>query len=119
MYSMVLRDEIRDWVLIHGRAQRAAAKHFGVSRNTVAALRREPAESGARRYTRRQARDAPVREQVLPYRAGAPLYRRLVAGERPPAALGTQAALDGAPEVGRAAEPGQRGRRVDGAPARA
>lgn len=70
MYSMALRDEIRDWVLIQGRSQRAAAKHFGVSRDTVAALLREPAETGERRYTRRKARDAPVREQVLPYIEG-------------------------------------------------
>ncbi len=69
---MALRDEIRDWVLIQGRSQRAAAKHFGVSRDTVAALLREPAETGERRYTRRKARDAPVRERVLPY-SGAPI----------------------------------------------
>jgi transposase len=67
---MALRDDIRDWVLIQGRSQRAAAQHFGVSRDTVAALLREPAETGARRYTRRKARDAPVREQVLPYIEG-------------------------------------------------
>ncbi len=63
---MALRDEIRDWVLIHGRSQRSAAKHFGVSRDTVAALLREPAEAGERRYSRRKARAAPVRAQVLP-----------------------------------------------------
>ena len=67
MYSMALRDDIREWVLIQGRSQRAAAKQFGVSRDTVAALLREPAETGQRRYTRRKARDAPVRAQVLPY----------------------------------------------------
>jgi len=67
---MVLRDDIRDWVLIQGRSQRATAKHFGVARDTVAALLREPAETRARRYTRRKARDAPVRAQVLPYIEG-------------------------------------------------
>lgn len=63
---MALRDDIRDWVLIQGCSQRSAAKHFGVSRDTVAALLREPAEARERRYTRRKARVAPVREQVLP-----------------------------------------------------
>lgn len=63
---MALRDDIRDWVLIQGRSQRSAAKHFGLSRDTVAALLREPAAAGERRYTRRKTRVAPVREQVLP-----------------------------------------------------
>ena len=67
---MALRDEIRDWVLIHGRSQRSAAKHFGIARDTVAALLREPAEAGERRYSRRKARAAPVRERVLPYIEG-------------------------------------------------
>ncbi|WP_152412848.1 helix-turn-helix domain-containing protein [Nitrolancea hollandica] len=49
-------------MLIQGRSQRSAAKHFGVSRDTVAALLREPAEAGERRYTRRKAHVAPVRE---------------------------------------------------------
>ena len=43
---MALHDDIRDWVLSHGRSQRSAAKHFGVSRDTVAALLRKLAEAG-------------------------------------------------------------------------
>lgn len=67
---MALRDDIRDWVLIQGRSQRTAAKHFGVSRETVAALLREAPETAVRRYTRQKARIAPVRAQVLPYIEG-------------------------------------------------
>jgi len=64
VYRVAVRDDIRDWVLVQGRSQRAAAKHFGVSRDTVAALLREPAEGAERRYTRRKAREAPARERI-------------------------------------------------------
>jgi transposase len=67
---VALRDDIRDWVLRQGRSQRSAAKHFGVSRDLVAALLREPAEGKERRYTRRKARVAPARERILPHIEG-------------------------------------------------
>ena len=38
MYTVALRDEIRTWVLIQCKSQRAATRHFGLSRNTVAKL---------------------------------------------------------------------------------
>ena len=38
MYTVALRDEIRTWVLIQYKSQRASARHFGLSRNTVAKL---------------------------------------------------------------------------------
>jgi hypothetical protein len=41
VYPVALRDEIRTWVLIQGKSQRAAASHFGLSRNTVAKLLEE------------------------------------------------------------------------------
>jgi hypothetical protein len=44
VYKVALRDDIREWVLVQGRSQPAAAKHFGISRDTVALLLREPAE---------------------------------------------------------------------------
>lgn len=65
-----MRDDIREWVLVQGRSQRAAAKHFGVSRDTVAALLREPAAEKVRRYTRRAARVAPARERIRPHIEG-------------------------------------------------
>ena len=55
---------------MQGRSQRAAAKHFGVSRNMVATLLREPAEGTERRYTRRKAREAPARERIRPHIEG-------------------------------------------------
>lgn len=70
MYTVALRDDIRDWVLRQGRSQRSAAKHFGVSRDLVAALLREPPEGATRRYTRRKARVAPVRERIRPHIEG-------------------------------------------------
>ena len=42
MYPVALRDEIRTWVLIQGKSQRAVARHFGLSRNTVAKLLLDP-----------------------------------------------------------------------------
>jgi transposase len=57
VYPVSLRDEIRAWVLIQGKSQRAAARHFAVSRNTVAKLlQEEPA--------------TPVRDLALPHIQG-------------------------------------------------
>jgi len=64
VYSVVVRDGIRDWVLVQGHSQRSAAARFGVSRQTVARLLEEPAESPERRYRRRKARAAPARERI-------------------------------------------------------
>ncbi|MDQ5852928.1 MAG: IS21 family transposase [Chloroflexota bacterium] len=64
---MALRDDIRDWVLVQGHSQRSAAKQFGVARDTVARLLREPAEPTVRRYTRRTPRRAPVAAVVVPH----------------------------------------------------
>jgi len=70
VYTVALRDDVREWVLMQGRSQRAAAKHFGVSRDMVAALLREPAEGTERRYTRRKAREAPARARIVPHIEG-------------------------------------------------
>ncbi len=55
---------------MQGRSQRSAATHFGVSRDMVATLLREPAEGTERRYTRRKARTAPARARIVPYIEG-------------------------------------------------
>lgn len=65
-----MRDAIREWVLVQGRSQRAAAKHFGVSRETVARLLSEPPAEQRRRYRRRQPRPAPLRDAALPHIEG-------------------------------------------------
>lgn len=70
MYPVALRDDIRTWVLIQGKSQRAAARHFGLSRNTVAQLLHEAPEPNERRYRRQVPRPAPVREAALPYIMG-------------------------------------------------
>lgn len=70
MYSVTLRDEIRTWVLIQGKSQRSAARHFGLSRNTVAHLLQEAPEPSERRYRRQVPRPAPVREAALPHIVG-------------------------------------------------
>ena len=70
MYPVALRDEIRTWVLIQGKSQRAAARHFGLSRNTVAQLLYEAPELNERRYRRQVPRPVPVREAALPYIVG-------------------------------------------------
>jgi len=69
VYRVALRDNIRDWVLVQGRSQRSAAKHFGISRDTVALLLQESPE-GERRYRRRKPRVAPVRERIQPHIEG-------------------------------------------------
>ena len=66
MYAVATRDDIREWVLVHGHSQRSAAKHFGMSRETVARLLAEPPEDNERRYRRKAPRPAPVREVMLP-----------------------------------------------------
>ena len=62
MYTVALRDDIRIWVLVAGHSQRSAARHFGVSRDTVAQLLAEPAAPRERHYTRAK----PVSEAALP-----------------------------------------------------
>ena len=65
MYPVALRDEIRTWVLIQGKSQRAASRHFGLSRNTIAKLLlEEPAES-VRHYQRQAQPKTPVRDAAL------------------------------------------------------
>jgi transposase len=67
VYPVALRDEIRTWVLIQGQSQRAASRHFGLSRNTVAKLLvEEPAES-VRQYQRQAPTKTPVRDAALPH----------------------------------------------------
>jgi len=53
-------------VLVQGRSQRSAARHFDVSRDTVARLLAEPAAGRERRYQRQQPRPAPKRAAALP-----------------------------------------------------
>ena len=72
MYPVSLRDEIRAWVLIQGKSQRAAARHFDVSRNTVAKLLQEEPAAQARRYQRERTATpkTPVRNLALPHIQG-------------------------------------------------
>src|SRR2546427_1156150 len=67
MYPVALRDEIRTWVLIQGKSQRAAARHFGLSRNTVAKLLEEEPAPKERRYQRQAEHKTPVRDCALPH----------------------------------------------------
>ena len=68
MYPVALRDEIRTWVLIQGKSQRAAAHHFGLSRNTVAKLLEEEPAPKERRYQRQKVTPkTPVRDVALPH----------------------------------------------------
>ena len=67
MYPVALRDEIRAWVLIQGKSQRAAAVHFGLSRNTVAKLLLEEPAANVRQYQRQAACKTPVRDAALPH----------------------------------------------------
>ncbi len=70
MYTVALRDEIRTWVLIQGQSQRAAARHFGLSRNTIAKLLQEEPAANTRRYQRQTPRKTPVRDAALPHIEG-------------------------------------------------
>jgi transposase len=67
VYSVALRDEIRTWVLIQGQSQRAAARHFGLSRNTVAKLLQEEPAANARQYQPQAPHKTPVRDAALPH----------------------------------------------------
>jgi transposase len=70
VYTVALRDEIRTWVLIQGQSQRAAARHFGLSRNTIAKLLQEEPAANTRRYQRQTPRKTPVRDAALPHIEG-------------------------------------------------
>jgi transposase len=67
VYPVTLRDEIRTWVLIQGKSQRAAAQHFGLSRNTVAKLLLEEPAANVRQYQRQAPCKTPVRDAALPH----------------------------------------------------
>ena len=56
MYPVALRDDIRTWVLIQGKSQRAAARHFGLSRNTVANMLEEDYDADIEYESLREAR---------------------------------------------------------------
>ena len=72
MYPVSLRDEIRAWVLIQGKSQREAARHFDVSRHTVARLLQEEPAAQERRYQRHKETTpkTPVRDRALPHIQG-------------------------------------------------
>ncbi len=72
MYPVSLRDEIRAWVLIQGKSQRAAARYFDVSRHTVAKLLQEEPAAQERRYQRKTPTSpkTPVRDLALPHIQG-------------------------------------------------
>jgi len=53
--------------LIQGKSQRAAAIHFGLSRNTVAKLLVEEEASNVRQYQRQAPCKTPVRDAALPH----------------------------------------------------
>ena len=67
MYPVALRDDIRTWVLIQGKSQRAAARHFGLSRNTVAKFLEEEPAPKERQYQRQAEHKTPVRDAALPH----------------------------------------------------
>ena len=67
MYPVALRDEIRTWVLIQGKSQRAASRHFGLSRNTVAKLLEEEPAASIRQYQLQAQPKTPVRDAALPH----------------------------------------------------
>src|SRR5437016_9323414 len=67
MYPVALRDEIRTWVLIQGKSQRAASRHFGLSRNTVAKLLEEEPAASVRQYQRQAQPKTPMRDAALPH----------------------------------------------------
>jgi transposase len=67
VYPVALRDDIRTWVLIQGKSQRAAARHFGLSRNTVAKLLEEGPAPKERRYQRQAEHKTPIRDVALPH----------------------------------------------------
>jgi len=56
--------------LIQGKSQRAAARHFGLSRNTVAKLLLEEPAANQRRYQRQATHKTPVRDVALPHIQG-------------------------------------------------
>jgi len=72
VYPVSLRDEIRAWVLIQVKSQRAAAHHFDVSRNTVARLLQEEPAAQHRQYQRERTATpkTPVRDLALPHIQG-------------------------------------------------
>jgi transposase len=70
VYPVALRDEIRTWVLIQGKSQRAAAQHFGLARNTVAKLLLEEPVASVRQYQRQTPHKTPVRDVALPHIEG-------------------------------------------------
>lgn len=67
MYPVALRDEIRTWVLIQGKSQRAASRHFGLSRNTIAKLLEEEPAASVRQYQRQAQLKTPMRDAALPH----------------------------------------------------
>jgi len=67
VYPVTLRDDIRNWVFIQGKSQRAAADHFGLSRNTVAKLLQEEPATNSRQYQRQTAQKTPMRDAALPH----------------------------------------------------
>lgn len=111
MYGVAIRDNIRSWVLLQGKSQRSAAKQFGVSRDTVARMLREPGEESVRKYRRDRHRPAPVRDAALSF-----IQQWLEENEQlKPWAK--KAAVDGPSHVGGAQTPGHHRGRVDGASA--
>jgi transposase len=67
VYAVARRDAVRIFVLVEGHTQREAARHFHMSRNTIAKLLSEPAEGTERRYQRQRAPKAPVSAAALPH----------------------------------------------------
>ena len=100
MYPVALRDEIRTWVLIQGKSQRAAARHFGLSRNTVAKLLQEEPAPKERRY-QRQAPHTKRRYATSPCRTLTGGSKRMSGST-----LGTKTMLDRPSDVGGVAQLG-------------
>jgi hypothetical protein len=108
VYSVALRDEIRTWVLIQGKSQRAAAQHFGLSRNTVAKLLAEEPAATVRQYQRQAPKITPVRDLALPYIEG------WLKENEWKDALGSQTTLDGSSHVDGTAQAGDLDWGIDG-----
>jgi transposase len=97
VYSVALRDDVRTWVLIQGKSQRAAARYFGLSRNTVAKLLEEEPAPKERRYQRQAEQKTPVRDAALPH------IEKWLKENEWLSRLRTKTVLDSASDVGRIA----------------
>src|SRR5258708_16946004 len=67
VYLGAFGEKIRAGVLIGGKSGRAASRHFGLSRNTVAKLLEEEPAASVRQYQLQAQPKTPVRDAALPH----------------------------------------------------